>query len=175
MKKIRTSYKNNNFTEIHFRNIIIRTREDLYARKAIILAHGGYTPWRNVFQTGSGKVTIPAPLTLRFSANANDINTYDDINLHADPYLMGQIIPYRDHRDPGEPIENYALGHLDIGKTFVPTKYSDVILVKPQSRAHLKDVFDAFNFVVGRKWLFIHCFSCRVNRLIVDQDHLGRR
>jgi hypothetical protein len=132
-------------------------------KEAVIATHGGYTPRRGFFRRGSGKSTIPANVELVFYTGA-------------DGYLGGgaqwfmQGYPAKQAPIPAHGItENYSLTYDD---KIVPKIYSDhgydlIVIREEGAKAHLNDVWAALK-AKNRQYSKIHCFFCRVNKLLAN-------
>jgi hypothetical protein len=138
----------------------------------IIMAHGGYTPKRNFLQTGSGKIIIPKDITINFYTNHDNfsiggrgVNLYLPRQNNPPPPIIETLIE-------GMEIENYSLAHNSNFDRLDEQSNSHITLIRilPNSKAHLKDVFD---FCKIHKIKVLHYFACRVNKLDCELNISG--
>lgn len=130
------------------------------AQKAVILSHGGYTPKRNNIQKGSGKILVPAGLTLLF----NSLEDSPSIGTKALHLLQGFNVSPVDKALSGVLINNYSLTYNNIFNPVKPNEEYDLITISPAGKAHMSDVFDAIR-IHNKRYINIHSFACRINKL----------
>ncbi|WP_415869564.1 putative adhesin [Burkholderia ubonensis] len=142
-----------------FRNIIIKSAGS-HAPNALLLSHGGYTPKRNVLQSGSGRVIIPEGVTMLFNSGEDA----PSIGTKAIHLLRGYPIIPVDKKSPGAVIENYSLEYNELFDRCLPTEHFDLVIISQRGKAHMSDVFDGIR-MHHINYSSIHSFACRVNKL----------
>ncbi|WP_157659460.1 putative adhesin [Burkholderia ubonensis] len=142
-----------------FKNINIKSTGN-HTPNALLLSHGGYTPRRNVFQRGSGYITIPTGITILFNSGENE----PSIGTKAMHLLQGHPIIPVDRKPAGAVIENYSLEYNELFERCLPTEHFDIVTISPQGKAHMSDLFDAIR-IHKINYGSIHSFACRVNKL----------
>ncbi|WP_447770328.1 putative adhesin [Aeromonas veronii] len=141
------------------KNVVIATKGD-GAKKAVIFAHGGFTPERGKFRKGSGTAVIPNFTRLHFNARHGS----PSIGLKGGHMLQnGNSIDPLDVCLPGSKITNYSLTFNAKFEPFEPSSEYDVIKISPQGKAHMTDVFDALK-IYGLMYEQIHSFACRIDK-----------
>ncbi|PHM61001.1 putative adhesin [Xenorhabdus ishibashii] len=148
---------------VPYKNLIIKKAVNS-ARTAIILAHGGYTPKRNYFCQGSGYTYVPFRIKLVFNCKPDGVSIgkkmADDVlyfNSHSNHLITYEILG-------GSIIKNYSLTHNDKFSDYEPNNQVDIIEIKPHSKAHMSDVFEAIN-KLNLGYQLIYNVACRINKL----------
>lgn len=156
-------------TVVKYKNVVIKSA-DGSARKALLLSHGGYTPDRGVFRHGSGQVSVPQGLTLHFNSTEDRVS----IGTRAAHLLQGFQVDPVDTKPEGNIIKNYSLEYDSKFETYHPNDEYDLIIISPDGKAHMNEVFDAIR-VNNKNYESVHSFACRVNKLTYDGtiQHLG--
>ena len=140
-------------------NVVIKSLNP-HARKVLLLSHGGYTPQRNHIMKGSGKVCIPAGITLFFNSEENR----PSIGTKAIHLLDGFPLPPVETKQSGCMINNYSLEHNEIFERLKPTLEYDLITISPRGKLHMSDIFN----VIRRKnknYNIIHYMACRIDKI----------
>lgn len=143
---------------IKYKNVVIKS-VDGTARKALLLSHGGYTPDRGVFRRGSGQVSVPQGMTLHFNSTEDRVS----IGTRAAHLLQGFQVDPVDTKSEGHIIKNYSLEYDSKFETYQPNDEYDLIIVSPDGKAHMNEVFDAIR-VNNKNYETVHSFACRVNK-----------
>ncbi|WP_137937103.1 putative adhesin [Chitinivorax sp. B] len=141
------------------KNVVI-TRIGDQATTALLLSHGGYTPSRGMFRSGSGKVIVPPGMTLYFNSADDTVS----IGTKAFHLLQGYDVLPMDTKPGGSVIENYSLEHNHIFDRAIPTAQYDLITISPNGKAHMDEVFEAIR-AHQLRYTVIHSFACRINKL----------
>ncbi|BET97089.1 putative adhesin [Xenorhabdus taiwanensis] len=148
---------------IPYKNLIIKKAVNS-ARTAIILAHGGYTPKRNYFCQGSGLTYVPFRIKLVFNCKHDGVsigqqmvNSVFDLNGYSNHSGTDEVLG-------GSIIKNYSLTYSDKLSVHDSKNQVDIIEIKPNSKAHMSDVFDAIN-ELNLGYRLIYCTACRINKL----------
>ncbi|CDG96156.1 hypothetical protein L7750_13845 [Xenorhabdus bovienii] len=155
---------------IHYRNLVIKKAGDS-ARKGIILAHGGYTPERGFFQRGSGRTYVPLRITLVCNCLHDKVSIGQkmaDAILYPTPTNQMNYIP--EDILGGSIIQNYSLTYNSKFEGYEPSKFVDVVTIKPNSKAHISDVFSAVT-ALNLHYERIYNVACRINK--IDRNSLS--
>ncbi|NRO97451.1 hypothetical protein GWC77_16125 [Paraburkholderia sp. NMBU_R16] len=149
-------------TVIKYKNVVIKSADGT-ARKALLLSHGGYTPDRGFLRHGSGQVSVPQGLTLHFNSTEDRVS----IGTRAAHLLQGYQVDPVDTKSEGNIIKNYSLEYDSKFGTYQPNEEYDLIIVSPDGKAHMNEVFDAIR-VNNKNYESLHSFACRVNKLTFE-------
>lgn len=143
--------------KIIYKHVVIEHIGEKPAPNALLLSHGGYTMSRGPFMPGSGYVTIPNGLILKFNTIDGDVS----IGTKAAHLLKGYPVEPRDVVQNGT-IRNYSLEHHEMYDQYKPTVEYDLIKIHG-GKAHMSDVFKAL-MKNNVNYEFIHSFACRINK-----------
>lgn len=147
---------------LRYRNVIIRTIAG-NASRAILMAHGGYTPPRNRIFLGSGCCQVPSYTALHFHALPDFVAVFT----HGVHLLAGANIRPMETVLGGRGIVNYSLTYNEMATALMPNAQYDLITVAPHGKAHMVDVFAAMR-QHQRQYTDLNSFACRVNKLTYD-------
>ncbi|MDX7989256.1 hypothetical protein FE392_18425 [Xenorhabdus sp. 12] len=145
-----------------YKNLVIKNNKNP-VEKAIILAHGGFTPVSCCgFLQGSGFTDIPEGITLAFNC------------LHDNVSLGGQMArailrtneqntyPIAEKVTGPRRINNYSLSFSNDFETNTPTKEVDIITVAPHGKVHLSDIFTGIR-MLNLNYNYIYFAACRID------------
>ncbi|EGR2417037.1 putative adhesin [Vibrio cholerae] len=144
--------------ERKFKNIIISSINP-NADTVLILSHGGYTPEKGCFRSGSGYVTIPIGITMEFNSEEDR----PSIGTKAGHLLEGYPIDPIETVSSGHVIHNYSLSHNPLFDRYRPNDTYDLIKISENGKAHIQDVFRAIHSL-NLKYKVIRSFHCRINK-----------
>ena len=174
---------------------------DSFGYKEIVIAtHGGYTPKRNLVQTGSGSTTVPAFVTqISFYSEANVVSVGNAVaqiavdsvgqeNARVRQYAAAGLTPPGNPNYQGavlpDPVEtsfstnkiiNYSLtnnGKYNSIESEVEFYRMDVLRVRQGSKVHLEDIWAIFK-KYNLKYDIVHFGACRINKLSQHQERIS--
>jgi hypothetical protein len=147
---------------IRSKNLVFHIRDGRVNTEAVVASHGGYTPRRLLVFSGSGKITIPANLEVRFY-------TYHDLTCIGTRAAWGidtangiAHLPFESATNTI--VTNYSLSHHEQTGTYPKENQArDAILVEDGAKAHLSDVLDVIA-ANNLPYTILHNFHCRVDK-----------
>lgn len=156
--------KRDNFSiavkEKRYGNVIIRSQNE-NAKKAVIFAHGGYTPPRYGILSGSGCTITPSETAIGFNARHDGVGIFTRA-LHL---LYGYEPSVNEEVRGGSEIINYSLMHDSKAEAVAPNEEYDVVVISPNGKAHMSDIFSSMREHDCR-YTYLYSVACRINKQI---------
>ncbi|WP_152430490.1 putative adhesin [Vibrio aquimaris] len=142
-----------------FKNVLIKSKGN-GSKKAVIFAHGGFTPKRGLFREGSGIITVPKSMTILFNSKEGS----PSVGMRGIEMLEeGKVLQPIDMVKGGEEMKNYSLSFNRKFETCEPTDDYDIICISKNGKAHMSDVLEAMQ-KFGQNYETIHSFACRIDK-----------